>query len=82
MDFSYHALAAQLSGDCDIINDRLWRHRKNVGASEWGIGSMSFSSYFIDSLCREIKCMFSRDELFIHSLECYFGVYSPSSPLE
>ena len=29
LDIIIHVIASQLSGHCDVINDRLWRHQQN-----------------------------------------------------
>ena len=51
--------------------------------SEWDTGTMCkdchlYRHLWIRCVMQEIKwCMYSRDELFLSSLKCYFGVYFP-----
>ena len=54
LDITIHVMASQLSGHCDVINNRLGRHQQNENrASEtrgWCV-KIVFSSSFMDSLC-------------------------------
>ena len=55
LDITIHVIASQLSGHCDVIRTRLWRHQQNVDwASEPrdGVWGSSFLSSFMGSLCR------------------------------
>ena len=55
LDIIIHVMASKLSGDCDVINNRLWRHQQNVNpASEARVDvwRLSFLSSFLSSLCR------------------------------
>ena len=77
LDITCHVFASQLSGHCDIIANRLWRHQQNVKrASEtrgWHAKILVFSVvYGFVVLCKKYSC-----ELFMRSLECYFGDYFP-----
>ena len=65
LDITFHVLSSQLCGHCDVISNRLWRHQK-----------IAILKSFMDLLChvRNKTCMNTRDELFMCSLECYFGV--------
>ena len=40
LDITCHIPASQLSGHCDIIANRLWRHQQNIKVSEWDTGTM------------------------------------------
>ena len=68
----------------------LWHHQQSIvmssaecKPSEWDMGTMSEDRHicrhlWICYIIWEMKwCMYSRDKLFMHSLECYFGVYFP-----
>ena len=77
LDITCHVFASQLSGHCDIIANRLWCHQQNVKrASEtrgWHAKILVFSViYGFVVLCKKYSC-----ELFMRSLECYFGDYFP-----
>ena len=54
LDITCHVFASQFSGHCDVIANRLWRHRQNVKlASEtrgWCVKILVLAS-FMDSLC-------------------------------
>ena len=56
LDITCHVFASQLSGHCDVIANRLWRHQQNVKlASEtrgWYVKILVLAS-FMDSLCRK-----------------------------
>ena len=82
LDITIQVIASQLSGHCDVINKQLWRHQAEWKPSEWDTGTMWKDHRFYHHLwiCfveQKIKCMYSCDKLFLHSLECYFGVYFP-----
>ena len=55
LDITCHVFASQLSGHCDVIANRLWRHQQNVKrASEtrgWCVKILVLAS-LMDSLCR------------------------------
>ena len=70
-----HVLTAYLN--MEPIISRTKTERVRHGYDMW---RSSFLSSFMDSLCRvrKKKCMYSRNELFMRSPECYFGVYFPS----
>ena len=82
LDITCHVFASQLSGHCDVIANRLWRHQQNVlRASEtrgWCVKILVLGS-FMDSLCRvRNKMMYVLLWRTVSgSLECYFGVYYP-----
>ena len=40
LDITIHVIASQLSGHCDPISNRLWRHQQNDKPSEWDMGTM------------------------------------------
>ena len=73
--------ASQLSGHCDVIVNRLWCHQQNVKrASEtrgWYAKILVFSVIYGFVMSRKKKkyCMYSCNERFMRSLECYLGVY-------
>ena len=51
----YHVIASQLSSQCDVISNRLWRHQqsKNRASETWGRCVKLVVLYsFMDSLCR------------------------------
>ena len=84
LDITYHVIASQLSGHCDVISNRSWRHHQNDHrAGETRGRCVKIVVYivicgFVMSRAQEIKwCMYSRDKLLLRSLECYFGVYFP-----
>ena len=55
LDITSHVIASQLSGCCDVINNRLWRHQQNINpASEARVDvwSSSFLSSLLSPLCR------------------------------
>ena len=62
--------------DCDVIS-RTKTERVRHGDDVW---RSSFVSSFMESLCHvsNKKCMYSRDELFLRSIECYFWCLFPS----
>ena len=82
LDIPIHGIASQClvimtssAIDCDVISsiqtERV-RHAIDVRRSSF------YSHLWIRSVVQEIKqCMYSRDELFMRSLECYFGIYFP-----
>ena len=54
-DITRHVFASQLSGHCDVIANRLWRHQQNIKrASETrdDVWRPSFLASFMRSLCR------------------------------
>ena len=72
--------ASQLAGHCDVISHGLWRHDQSVKPARETLGrcvQIVVLSSFMDLLCRvrNKKCMQSRDEPLMRSLECYSGVY-------
>ena len=80
VDITIHVIASQLSGHCDVISNRLWRHQQKVmrGSETWELWvKILVLASFMDSLYRVRNkiIMYSCDELFMHSRECYFGVY-------
>ena len=77
-----HAIASQLSGHCDFISNRLWRHQPNENRASETRGRCVKLFVFIGIYgcvmsCRIKQCMYSRHEPFLRSLECYFGIYFP-----
>ena len=55
LDITYHVIASQLSGHCDVISTRLWRLQQNVTeqvSHGTGVWRSSFLSSFVGSLCR------------------------------
>ena len=54
LDITPHVIASQLSGHCDVISNRLWRHQQNENrASGTRVRCVKIVlSSFIDSLCR------------------------------
>ena len=54
LDIAIHVIASQLSGHCDAISNRMWRHRQNDNwvseARGWYVKIVVLSS-FMDSLC-------------------------------
>ena len=55
LDIINHVIASQLSGHCDIISNRLWRHQQNekraTGTRGRGVKIVVLSS-FMEPLCR------------------------------
>ena len=55
LDITCHVFASQLSGHCDVITNRLWRHQQNVRRASytrgWCVKILVLAS-FMDSLCR------------------------------
>ena len=51
LEITCHVFASQLSGHCDVIASRLWRHQQNVQRSSETRMILILAS-FIDSLCR------------------------------
>ena len=55
LDITCHVFASQLSGHCDIIANRLWRHRQNIRRTSeplgWCVKILVLAS-FMGSLCR------------------------------
>ena len=58
LDNTFHVLASQFSGHCDVISHRLCRHHQNVNRASGVISNRlwrqmsSFLSVFTDLLCR------------------------------
>ena len=55
LDITCHVFASQLSGHCDVIADRLWRHQQNVMRANEPRGlcvKILVSASFMNSLCR------------------------------
>ena len=54
LDIIIHVIASQLSGYCDVINNRLWRHQQNVNLASEARGRCvkNVFSSFLSSLCR------------------------------
>ena len=55
LDITCHVFASQLSGHCDVIADRLWRHQQNVMRANESRGlcvKTLVSASFMNSLCR------------------------------
>ena len=56
LDITIHVIAFQLSGHCDVINNRLWRHQQNENrASEtrwWCVKIVVCIVIYLDSLRR------------------------------
>ena len=80
IDIICHVFASQLSGHCDVIANRLWRHQQKASETlRWNVKILVFSvNHGFVMSCKKYKwCMNSCDELFMRSLECYFGVYFP-----
>ena len=54
LDIICHVFASQLSGHCDVIANRLWRHQQNVKRASktrtWCVKILVLAS-FMDSLC-------------------------------
>ena len=48
-----HVITSQLSGYCDVINNRLWRHQQNIKRVRHGVDVWwsSFLSSFLWSIC-------------------------------
>ena len=82
LDIIIHVIASQLSGRCDVISNRLWRHQQSVNrASEAQVRCVKIivSSSFMDSLCRvryEITYVFSWRTVYALT-RVFSGVYSP-----
>ena len=55
LDITCHVFASHLSGHCDVIANRLWRHQQNVKrpseTRRWCVKILVLAS-FMDSLCR------------------------------
>ena len=83
LDITIHVTASQLSGHCDAISNRLWRHQQNENrASETRRRCVKIVvlSSFMDSLCRvrnKILHVPSWRTASAITLECYFGIYLP-----
>ena len=55
LDIAIHVIASQLSGHCDVIGNRLWRHQQNenwVSETRERCVKIVVLSLFIDSFCR------------------------------
>ena len=55
LDITCHVFASQLSGHCDVIADRLWRHQQNVMRASEPRGfcvKILVSASFMNLLCR------------------------------
>ena len=55
LDTTIHVISSQLSGHCDVINNRLWRHQQNDNRTSETRGRCVKSfvlSSLMDSLCR------------------------------
>ena len=55
LDITVHVIASQLSGHCDVIGNRLWRHPQNEDRASETRGrcvKIVVLSSFMDSLCR------------------------------
>ena len=81
LDITIHVVA-QLSGYCDFISNRLWRHQQNENRASETRGRCVKLVVFIGIYgfvmsCKIKQCMYSRHEPFLRSLECYFGIYFP-----
>ena len=70
-------LASQFSSHCDVISNQLWRHQNENRANDTRGRSVKIVNLIVIHGFVNNKCMHSRDELFMRSLECYFGVYFP-----
>ena len=85
LDNTIHVIASQLSGHCDVISNRLWRHQQNENrASETRVRCVNIVVFivihgFVISCKNWIMYVLSRysRELFLCSLECYLGVFFP-----
>ena len=57
LDITFHVIASQLSGHCDVISTRLWRHQQNVQSQTeqvshgTGVWRSLFLSSFMGSFC-------------------------------
>ena len=71
-------IASQLSGHCEVIGNRLWRHQQNVNRPNETRRRCVQIVVFIVIYIFVASCMYSRDELFMCSIQFYFGVYFPS----
>ena len=81
LDIIIHVI---VSGHCDVISNRLWRHQQNENRASETRGrfvKIVVLSSFMDSLCR-VRNKAMRDELFLPSFECYFCVYFPLVSVE
>ena len=55
LDITIHVIASQLSGHCDVISNRLWRHQQNENRASEKRGrcvKIVILSSFMDSFCR------------------------------
>ena len=50
LDIIIHVIASQLSRYCDVISNRLWRHRHDGSPSEWDTGMICKDSRFYNHL--------------------------------
>ena len=80
-DIIIEVIASQLSGHCDVINKRLWRHQQNENRASETRGRcvkivVLIVIYVFVMPCKKWNNVC--DELFLCSLECYFGVYFTS----
>ena len=67
-------IASQLPGHCDdVISNRLWRHQQNKNRASETRGRCVKLVVFIVIY----GFVMSRDEPFLRSLECYFGIFFP-----
>ena len=65
----------------NVISNRLWRHQQNENRTRETRGRCVKIVVFIVIFgfvmwCKN-KIMYCRDELFLRSIECYFGTYFP-----
>ena len=78
-----HVIASQSSGHCDGHQQSIVTSSAECKMGEWDTGMMCedyhfYRHWWIRYVVQEIKqYMRPRDELFMHSPECYFGVYFP-----
>ena len=74
LDITCHVFASQLSGHCDVIADRLWRHQQNVMRASEPRGlcvKTLVSASYMDSLCRVRNKMYVLLWRTVYALECY-----------
>ena len=77
LDITIHVIVSQLSGHCDVISDRLWRHQQNENRASETLPRcvrIVVLSSLMDALCRaRNKIMYVLSWWTTLSLESYFG---------
>ena len=85
LDIIIHVIASQLSGHCDVISNRLWRHQqkeKRASETRGRCVQIVVLSSFMDLLCHvRNKIMYVLSWRTVSAFTRYFGVYFPRKQL-